>query len=71
MSLAEAGRFPTQVEAELAKHQLQHAGIPSFTFDEGLNSVFGGGGLAWVRLMVAPEELEAAVAVLTKDGEAG
>ena len=67
MALAEAGRFPTRVEAELAKHRLEHANIPSFVFDEGLNNVFGGGGLAWVRLMVAPEEQEAAVAVLARD----
>ena len=67
MSLAEAARFPTQVEAELAKHRLEAAGIPSFSFDEGLNSVFGGGGLVWVRVMVAEDELEAAKAALEVD----
>ena len=67
MALAEAGRFPTLVEAELAKHRLEHANIPSFIFDEGLNSVFGGGGMVWVRLMVSPEEQEAAVAVLARE----
>ncbi|MCM8558020.1 DUF2007 domain-containing protein [Sphingomicrobium sediminis] len=69
MSLREAGRFATKVEAELAKHRLEHANIPSFIFDAGLNNVFGGGGLAWVRLMVAPDELDEAVAVLRSEAD--
>ena len=44
MSLVELARFGTKVEADLARLELESHGIMSMIFDEGLNSVFGGGG---------------------------
>ncbi|MCJ8191098.1 putative signal transducing protein [Sphingomicrobium aestuariivivum] len=64
MSLVEAARYPTQVEADLARHRLEAENIPAMIFDGGLNSVFGGGGLAWVRLMVDDSDLAIAQDIL-------
>lgn len=69
MSLVELARFGTKVEADLARLELESHGIMSMIFDEGLNSVFGGGGLIAVRLMVDDEDRDEAAAILTRAGD--
>ena len=58
MSLVELGRYPTRVDAELARLALGAEGIDAVILDAEANSFFGGGGLIWVRLMVLEEDLE-------------
>lgn len=69
MSLVELARFGTKVEADLARMELESHGIPSMIFDEGLNNMFGGGGLIAVRLMVDDEDRDEAVSILSKAGD--
>ena len=64
MSLVELGRYPTRVDAELARLALGAGGIEAVILDAEANSFFGGGGLIWVRLMVLEEDLEEAREVL-------
>ena len=64
MSLVELGRYPTRVDAELARLALGAADIDAVILDAEANSFFGGGGLIWVRLMVLEEDLEEAREVL-------
>jgi len=64
MNLVELGRYPTRVDAELARLALGAEGIDSVILDAEANSFFGGGGLIWVRLMVLEEDLEEAREVL-------
>ena len=57
MSLVEAARFYTAIEANIAKGALDAAGIPAILFDTETN---GGGadlGVVPVRLMVHEEDL--------------
>ena len=58
MSLVELGRYPTRVDAELARLALGAEGIDAVILDAEANSFFGGGGLIWVRLMVLEVDLE-------------
>jgi hypothetical protein len=58
MSLVELGRYPTRVDAELARLALGAEGIDVVVLDAEANSFFGGGGLIWVRLMVLEEDLD-------------
>ena len=60
MNLVELGRYPTRVDAELARLALGSADIDAVILDAEANSFFGGGGLIWVRLMVLEEDLEEA-----------
>ncbi|MDQ3074930.1 MAG: DUF2007 domain-containing protein [Pseudomonadota bacterium] len=64
MSLVEAARFGTRVEADLARLALADNQIEAVIFDAEANSFFGGGGLIAVRLMVLDEDAEAAAAIL-------
>ena len=64
MSLVELGRYPTRVDAELARLALGAGGIEAIILDAEANSFFGGGGLIWVRLMVLDEDLDDAREVL-------
>lgn len=54
--LVELARFPTQVEADLARLALESHGIGAIVLDTGANNFFGGGGLIAVRLMVLDED---------------
>ena len=67
MSLVELARFPTRVEADLARLNLEAEGIDAILFDADANSFFGGGGLIWVRLMVLDEDRALALQILAKD----
>ena len=64
MNLVELGRYPTRVDAELARLALGAADIDAIILDAEANSFFGGGGLIWVRLMVLEEDLDAARNIL-------
>ena len=64
MNLVELGRYPTRVDAELARLALGASDIDAVILDTEANSFFGGGGLIWVRLMVLEDDLEAAREVL-------
>ena len=57
MSLVEAARFLSPVEAEIARGMLEAEEIPAIIFDT--NSSFTGGELGWVqvRLMVHQDDL--------------
>jgi len=65
MGLVEARSYGSPVEAELAKGQLESAGIPAFCFDE--NSVNQGWGIG-VRLMVHETDLADARSMLRETG---
>ena len=64
MSLVELARFPTRVEADLARLALGAADINAVILDAEANSFFGGGGLIWVRLMVIDDDVDEARAIL-------
>ena len=64
MSLVEIARFPTRVDADLARLALGAAGIDGVILDAEANSFFGGGGLIWVRLMVIDDDVDEARAIL-------
>ena len=57
MSLVELGRYPTRVEADLARLALGSHGVEALLFDSETNNFFGGGGLVAVRLMVDADDL--------------
>ncbi len=60
----ELARFANAHEAGLARERLENAGIPAFCFDSGMNIGEGVGFLIPVRLMVLPEDRDAASAFL-------
>ena len=66
MSLVELGRFPTRVEADLARLALGSHGVEALLFDSEINNFFGGGGLVAVRLMVDEEDLVEAQRLLSE-----
>lgn len=67
MSLVELGRFPTRVEADLARLALESHGIDALLFDSEVNNFFGGGGLVAVRLMVDENDLSEARQLLSEE----
>lgn len=68
MSLVEVARFANGIDGEIVRTRLESDGIMSFCFDQGIN-IFEGAGLIFpVRLMVIPEDLEAARAILIESG---
>lgn len=62
--LVELARFPTRVEADLARLALEAEGIGAVIMDSEMNNVFGGGGLIAVRLMVIDDDLDDAATIL-------
>jgi hypothetical protein len=64
VSLVELARYPTRIEADLARLALEAEGIGAVIMDSEMNNFFGGAGLIGVRLMVLDEDVEAANAVL-------
>lgn len=66
MSLVELARFPTRVEADLARLNLEAEGIGAVLMDDQMNNFFGGGGLIGVRLMVLDEDCEEAREILLR-----
>ena len=67
MSLVELASYGTRVEADLARLALDAEGIEAVIFDAETNSIFGGGGLISVRLMVIEEDLREAAEILKAD----
>ena len=65
--LVEAGRFTTQIEADLARLYLESEGVEAVLFDTEIN-YFYGGLFQPVRLMVLDEDLDPALRLLAKDG---
>lgn len=61
--LVELARFPTRVEADLARLYLESEGIGAVLFDADMNG-FGWGPMMPVRLMVLAEDREAALSAL-------
>ena len=53
--------YPTRVEADLARIELDAAGVPSVVVGVGVGME---GGLAGVQLLVEDERVEAALSVL-------
>ncbi|MEE9433852.1 MAG: DUF2007 domain-containing protein [Sphingorhabdus sp.] len=64
MALAELARFPTGINAEIAKGLLESHGIGAVTFDAGMNIADSAAIAIPVRLMVLDEDLSAAGAIL-------
>ena len=64
--LVELARFPTQVEAELARLLLDAEGLDAILFDTGMNYVLG--PFTPVRLMVRQEDWAEAAALLANEG---
>ena len=62
--LVELARFPTRIDADLARLALEAEDIGAVIMDAEMNNVFGGGGLIGVRLMVLDEDLAEAEKVL-------
>ena len=59
MALVELARFDNRIEAELARINLEQAGLGSVLFDAEMHS-FGFGPIMPVRLMVLDEDRAAA-----------
>ena len=66
MSLVEAARFYTRIEADIARGALEAADIPAILFDAEMN--WGGAdlGVVPVRLMVDEEDLVPAQRLLAE-----
>lgn len=64
MSLVEIARYPTRIEADLARLALEAEDIGAAIMDSEMNNFFGGAGLIGVRLMVLDKDVEAATVVL-------
>ncbi|RST29811.1 DUF2007 domain-containing protein [Sphingomonas ginkgonis] len=71
MALVELARFPSQIEADLARLALESAMIDVVLFDEGMAGFYGPAGLIPVRLMVLDEDLDLARSVLREGGLPG
>ena len=67
MILVELASFPTRVDADFARLALGAEGIDAVILDAEANSIFGGGRLIWVRLMVLDDDVEDARVILAKD----
>ena len=65
--LVELGRFPTRVEADLARLKLEAEGIEAVLFDAETHGV-GWGPMMPVRLMVIDRDRWRAVKVLEETG---
>ncbi|MFL6735237.1 MAG: putative signal transducing protein [Sphingomicrobium sp.] len=66
MSLVEVARFPTRVEADLARLLIEAEGMGAMLFDTEIN--YGVGPAIPIRLMVPQEDAEAAVTLLLEEG---
>ena len=66
MALVELARFPTKVEADIARLLLEAEGLDVILFDEGINHLLG--GFMPVRVMIPEEQSEAAAGLLVEEG---
>lgn len=67
MSLAELGRYPNNMEAEIIRGRLEAGGIGAVCFDSGMNIADSAAFAIPVRVMVLREDLAAARALLAED----
>jgi hypothetical protein len=65
--LAEAARYTSRVEADLARLYLESEGVQSVLFDTEINQGYGGLFMP-VRLMVLDEDLDRARRLLESSG---
>ena len=65
--LVEIARFQNKVEADLAVLLLEAEGLSPVLFDVGMNYI-GLGPIMPIRLMIAGDEAEQALALLAEDG---
>ena len=65
--LAEAARFNSRIDADLARLYLLSEGVDALLFDAEINSFYGGLVIP-VRLMVGEEDLDAAIELLAEGG---
>ena len=65
--LVELARFPTRIEADLARLRLEAEGIEAVLFDAETHSI-GWGPMMPVRLMVAADDLGEAQSLLAEAG---
>lgn len=68
MSLVEVARFPSGVEADIVRTRLASEGIMAFCFDSGMNIADSVGIMIPVRVMVIPDDLAEARAILIETG---
>lgn len=68
MSLVEVARFASGVEADIVRTRLASEGIMAFCFDSGMNIADSVGIMIPVRVMVIPDDLEDARAILIEAG---
>lgn len=68
MALVEVGRFPTGVNAEIARTLLESHNIGAVTFDSGMNIADSAAIAIPVRLMVLEEDYDQAEAILKEAG---
>jgi hypothetical protein len=66
-ALAEAARFQSRIDADLARLMIENEGIDAFLFDAEINSMYGGLFMP-VRLMVPADDLAQVRAILTAAG---
>ena len=64
MSLVELARYPSGIEAEIARTLLESHGIMAVTFDTGMNIADSAAFAIPVRLMVLDEEYNDAHTIL-------
>ena len=62
-ALAEAARYNSRIDADLARLLLESEGIQAVLFDAEINSFYGGLFMP-VRLMVLEEDLKRAIGLL-------
>jgi hypothetical protein len=67
MSLAELGRYPNNMEAEIIRGRLEAGGIGAVCFDSGMNIADSAAFAIPVRVMVLREDLAAARSLLAED----
>ncbi len=68
MALVEVARFPTGVNAEIAKGMLESHGIGAVTFDAGMNIADSAAIAIPVRVMVLEEDRAEAERLLSDSG---
>ena len=67
MSLVELARYPDPMLAQIVRGRLEAAGIPAFCFDAGMSVTESAPLAVQARVMVLPEDLDEARALLEED----
>jgi len=67
VSLVELDRYADAALAHIVRGRLEAAGIAAFCFDAGMNLAEGAPLMFQIRVMVLPEDLDEARALLAED----